>query len=119
MWVATDTGLSAFVWAAPPFDHLASGQGDPVVWAILDARDGTLWVGTETGGVDAFTPDGSIRRIRSDGTAATIGPGWVVSLYEEPGGTLLVGTRRHLGRLGVLTRIAPATGQVLRRFTQA
>ena len=114
-WVGTETGLSAFVWAAPPFDHLDSGQSDPVVWAIVEARDGTLWVGTRSG-LSGIAPDGSIRRLRSDGTAATIGPGWVVSLFEEPGGSLLVGTRRHLGRSGVLTRLDPTTGRVLRQF---
>ncbi len=118
LWAGTETGLSAFVWSAPPFDHLGPGPdglGDPGVWAIVEARDGTLWVGTRNG-VDGFALDGAVRRFRSDGTAATIGPGSVTALYEEPDGTLLVGTRPHLGRPGGFTRLDPATGRVVRQF---
>ncbi|MGB3543427.1 ligand-binding sensor domain-containing protein, partial [Rubrivirga sp.] len=118
VWIATESGLSTFEWAAPPFVHVAAGPdgvGDPGVWSFLEARDGTLWVGTE-GGLDAFEPDGAVRRFQSDGTVGSIGPGWVVAIYEEPSGTLLVGTRGTMGDDGVLVRLDPATGRVVRRF---
>lgn len=119
LWAATESGLSAFVWAAPPFERVApgpSGTSAAGIWSFLVARDGALWVGTESG-LDRFGASGEVTYFRHvPGDAGSISPGWVIALREAADGTLWVGTRSHETQPGALQRVDPATGRVLERF---
>ena len=67
---------------------------DNSVMALLYDRDGALWIGTMTGGLERFDPQrGSLRSYRHDATDPTTLPAdGVMSLYEDRGGDLWVGT---------------------------
>ena len=57
--------------------------------SLLQASDGTVWVGTSNGGVVLISPDGSvIRGIDNDPLASST----VSALYEDESGTVWIGT---------------------------
>ncbi|MEM8600883.1 MAG: ATP-binding protein, partial [Bacteroidota bacterium] len=104
MWVGTRAGLfrctAQPAWCERPRIALAS----PVVQALLVARDGALWIGTEAPVLHRLAPDGGVLSIPS-GPAGEAGG--VVSLLEDREGNLWAGTAGYglvrLRRMAVTT----------------
>ncbi len=82
---------------------------DSVVLALLTSRDGTLWVGTRTGGL-AEVRDGSVRHIYT--TTDGLPHDGVRAIYESRDGALWIGTLGGLSRLadGQLTTYTTRDG---------
>lgn len=64
------------------------------VRAILQTRQGALWVGTDGGGLNLYDParDGFIRLLADEANPGSLSSNAVYSLYEDRAGTLWVGT---------------------------
>lgn len=123
MWVGTESGVSSFLWTGPEFDVVRSDPANrnslssPGVWSFHYDTTGVLWVGTDSG-LDRFDErtgvvDHFVHRENDD---STIGPGWVVSLFEDSDGTFWAGTRRDGTTPGALHRLDKQSGRVLERF---
>jgi signal transduction histidine kinase/ligand-binding sensor domain-containing protein len=77
------------------------------VYAVLIGRDGTVWAGTDGGGLIARSGDGRIRRYRHDqAEPGSLASDVVWSLFEDHDGSLWVGTEG--GGLDLLSPGAPA-----------
>jgi len=94
----------------------AAGPGPPQlsdgrVMALLNDHQGSLWIGTMTGGLDRLDlASGKLRVYRSTaGDSATLPADGIMSLYEDRLGTLWVGTFR-----GGLASIDRATDKITR-----
>lgn len=89
------------------FTHLSPGQGltSGAVNAMLQDRQGMLWIGTETG-LSGFDGYETIMFQHNPNNGASLGGGSVTALAEEPGGRLWVGTRQ-----GFLERLDVAKGE--------
>ena len=75
---------------------------------LLLARDGTLWVGTEGGGVDRYLPDSStFQRFVASDDPASLKSGSIMAMAEGPDRRIWIGTNG--GGLGVLD---PTTSKV-------
>ena len=89
------------------FTHLSPGQGltPGSVNAMLQDRQGMLWIGTETG-LSGFDGYETITFQHNPNNGTSLGGGSVTALAEEPGGRLWVGTRQgFLERLDVEKRV--------------
>ena len=119
-FVALAAAAGAHEVAGPRSDELArgylhsswqteSGLPDNTVTALLQTRDGYLWVGTQFGlaRFDGVSFTGFDQR-----TVPVLRANYVSALAESPAGALWVGTRRGLTRLegGVWTRFALPEG---------
>lgn len=84
---------------------------DERVMALLVDRNGVLWIGTMTGGLQRFDPQsGELRSFRSvPDDPATLPANGIMALYEARDGTLWAGTYG-----GGIARIDPASGRVTR-----
>ncbi|HTE52378.1 MAG TPA: two-component regulator propeller domain-containing protein [Kofleriaceae bacterium] len=112
MWLGTADGLARY--DGQRFLTFRHDPADPAslsasfVNRLLLARDGTIWVGTEGGGVDRYLPDSStFQRFAASDAAGTLKSGSILSMSEGPDGRIWVGTNG--GGLAVLD---PATGKV-------
>ena len=112
MWLATGDGLARYdgqrirTFRHDPED--ATSISASYVNALLLARDGSLWVGTEGGGVNRYLPDqGAFQRYMASEAPDTLNSGSVSSLSEGADGRIWIGTRG--GGVAVLD---PATGKV-------
>ncbi len=112
VWLGTGDGLAR--WDGQRFLTFRTEPSNPrsisASWVnkLLLARDGTLWVGTEGGGVNHYRPDkGSFDRFEAANDPNSLLSGSVLALSEGPDGRIWVGTQG--GGLGVLD---PATGKV-------
>lgn len=105
LWIGTTGGLLRFDGARfTLFDHGNTPQlQENSVFALLASRDGSLWIGTEGGGLVRYQAG----RFRAYGAADGLSDGFVRALYEDPGGTIWVGTDNGLLRFvsGRLVRI--------------
>lgn len=62
-------------------------------WTVLEAEDGSIWVGAQSGGLTQFLPDGSVRIY---GRAQGLADLTVRSFHEDPDGSLWIGTAKGL-----------------------
>lgn len=92
-----------------PADPRSLGAG--WVWAVHADRDGRLWVGTGTGGLDRLEDDETFTRFLHDASdPGSLSDDYVTAIAEDGSGSLWVGTRS-----GGLDALDPATGR-FRRF---
>lgn len=98
-WLGTlEAGLRRFGGGAPR--HYLPVPGQPrslshrQVRAILASRRGTLWVGTDGGGLNRYDPshDDFTRLLADEADPGSLSSNAVYSLYEDRAGTLWVGT---------------------------
>ena len=108
LWVGTDSGLG--VIRDERFVPVAANTIRGRVQAIIQRADRTLWVGTAPSG---------LFRIDGDTVSSVAGPGELASrdvtaLYEDPGGTLWVGSTTSVFRYdNGLRRVMPETLDVM------
>jgi streptogramin lyase/signal transduction histidine kinase len=111
LWAGTYTALSRFDAAAQQFTTYNLGPPDksPAYLALVEDREGSLWLGTRFSGLQRFNPaTGEVQTYEQDtNRAGTLSDNRVNSLHFDPTGTLWVGTQNGLDKLD------PKTG----RFT--
>jgi signal transduction histidine kinase/ligand-binding sensor domain-containing protein/DNA-binding response OmpR family regulator len=111
LWVATNGGgLSRYEAEAEAFVPVALRGMAPLsedLFTLLQARDGSLWIGTRYEGLIHFDPRTSRAvTFRSDPDAANgLGDDRITALLEDRKGHVWVGTA-----IGGLSRLDPATG---------
>ena len=114
MWAASTTGLLHVRASGVVEDAWAHGGKSPdalpeaSITAVLQDRDGAVWVGSASGLVQRFTDGRPGRRIDLPGTAEG-GSNTVDALYEDSRGQVWIGTSQR----GVFIH-DPATGKVAR-----
>jgi ligand-binding sensor domain-containing protein/two-component sensor histidine kinase len=105
LWIGTSGGLVRFDGVRfRTFDRAVEPAfRDDSVYSLLTARDGTLWAGTEGGGLVRYK-GGSFRAF---GPSEGLGNGFVRAIFEDREGTLWVGTDAGLFRMQneMLTRV--------------
>jgi ligand-binding sensor domain-containing protein/serine phosphatase RsbU (regulator of sigma subunit) len=112
IWLGTEDGLAR--WDGRRFltfrydDKNPTSLSSSFVNRVLVAKDGTLWVGTEGGGVNRYRPDtGSFDRFMATGKPDALADNMVRALAEGPDGRIWIGTLN--GGLGALD---PASGKI-------
>ncbi|MGE4069962.1 MAG: two-component regulator propeller domain-containing protein [Lysobacterales bacterium] len=97
LWIGTGNGLQRKRSDSPLFEHIVSADGDAAglsrqyVYALFEASDGRIWIGTQASGAAVLDPaDGSLKRFLpgSDGT----GHPWVSGFSEPMPGQIWVHT---------------------------
>jgi len=118
IWIAMNSGLlrldpdsgESRQWTHDPGNPRSLGPG--FVTALLQDRNGQLWVGTGEGGLHRLDGDGAVleRFVNDPQDSGSLSDDYVTALLEDRRGLLWVGTRS-----GGLNEFDPATGQA-RRF---
>ncbi|GBQ87464.1 diguanylate cyclase [Asaia krungthepensis NRIC 0535] len=95
LWVGTDGGLSEIIGDGPPQTWpLPTRSGhQPEVLASVEARDGTVWLGTYADGLFGILADGTIRHLDAGNG---LPPGNIRALAFDAAGQLLIGTQHGL-----------------------
>ncbi len=99
MWIGTSDGLDRFdgrkirSFRYSP-DNVKS-LGANIIRSLYEDRSGTLWVGTEGGGLNRYNSaaENFTRFVNNPKSAASISDNVVTAIYEDEAGTLWVGTR--------------------------
>lgn len=112
IWLGTGDGLARYdgqrflVFRHDPKDR--SSLAASYVKSLLIARDGTLWVGTDGGGVCRYrTADSKFDRFAPSSAPETLQSGTIMAMSEAPDGRLWVATAG-----GGLALLDPATAKV-------
>lgn len=99
-WIGLYTGLCKMSAEQDKFSlykyerHISHGLSNSSVWAILNDKQGTLWVGTYFGGIDLYNPKYSIFNYYGaySNTPNSLSSPVVGRIVEENTGNLWVGT---------------------------
>lgn len=77
------------------FKRLSTREGlsQSTVFSILQDRDGFMWIGTRTGGLNKYDGYSFTQYIKDADDPNTISGNEIISLFEDSKGTLWVGTR--------------------------
>ena len=100
-WVANDSlrtfTLDASQKVRPATIHQSSPAGVPLgeVTALMEDREGSLWVGTDDGDLHRFRNNVFTTFTRRDGLSSD----YIYSIYEDDDGVLWVGTPAGLNRI--------------------
>jgi signal transduction histidine kinase/ligand-binding sensor domain-containing protein/DNA-binding NarL/FixJ family response regulator/HPt (histidine-containing phosphotransfer) domain-containing protein len=92
LWVATQAGLDMLAPGATGFQHFRLEGGRQAPQTLLLDKEQVLWVGTQNG-IEQWTLDGATPKRRRLGEAEGLPPGLVRRIYQDPGGTIWVGTQ--------------------------
>jgi signal transduction histidine kinase/ligand-binding sensor domain-containing protein len=96
MWQGSyGRGVTGLPWTGDAPRERITGLRDSVVLALFTARDGTIWVGTRTGGL-AAVEDGTVRTTYT--TADGLAHNSVRTIYQSRDGALWIGTIEGLSR---------------------
>jgi len=97
LWIGTSGGLVRFDGVQfVVFDHTNTSQiREDSIFSLMVSRDGSLWAGTDGGGLLRFT-DGTFRLYSA---AEGLTNGFVRVVYEDHKGTIWIGTDSGLFRL--------------------
>jgi ligand-binding sensor domain-containing protein/serine phosphatase RsbU (regulator of sigma subunit) len=121
VWVGTSGGLALLDTKTLTFTRYAHDPDDPktiasnTVTAVLEDREGIVWIGTDGGGLDRLDPrTGVIRHFRHNPSAdESLSDDRVRVVFEDRAGRLWVGTQ---GQLNLFDRKA---GRFLRFISDA
>lgn len=93
LWVGTQYGLSLFDCHTQTFTRVSPIQGR--VNTILEDRDGTLWIGTESEGLYRQSPEGGlfVQFVPNPRDPASLSSLAVSALLRDQSGRIWVGTR--------------------------
>ncbi len=112
IWLGTQEGLNRYDgYEMVVYEHLP-GEPDTLshdwVWSVCPDASGTLWVGTEDGGLNRFNEaNGTFVRYRHDADSKTsLGSDTVFGIIEDEDGFLWLSSNRGL------SRVNPANGSV-------
>jgi len=96
LWIGTTGGLLRFDGARlTVFDSENTPElQENSVFALMVSRDGSLWIGTEGGGLARYAKG----RFQSYGTKDGLSDGFVRALFQDAAGTIWVGTDNGLLR---------------------
>lgn len=105
MWFATADGLARYdgydftVFRHDPADPTSLSNNN--TFAIIQSRDGLLWVGTDPGGLNVYDPrTGKFSVYKHDeNNPSSLADNSIWSLLEAQDGSIWVGTRGGLSRL--------------------
>ncbi|MEM1435216.1 MAG: two-component regulator propeller domain-containing protein [Pseudomonadota bacterium] len=115
MWFGTQEGLTRFdgrrtvAYVADRKNPQALQQD--WIWTLKNSSDGTLWIGTDGGGLARYRPktDDFVTLLSDPANPATLSGNSVRSLHEDSDGILWVGTLES-----GLNRFDPSTGRFQR-----
>lgn len=115
LWIGTDGGLarldlnngSTGRYGSSPAELY--GLTETPVNALLEGRDGSVWVGTFGDGLYAYRPPSRHADVPRLPSASYLADRRIESLFEDRSGALWVGTWEHGDRTS-LARFNPATG---------
>jgi signal transduction histidine kinase/ligand-binding sensor domain-containing protein len=82
------------------------GLSSDFVWCLFEDNAGTLWIGTEGGGVNAFSRDRFTAYTIANGLPSNV----VRAIIDDGNGGLLVGTNRGIARIAD-GRVSPYQGR--------
>ncbi len=107
MWFGTQNGLNKYdgynftIYKNVPFDSLS--LSDNWVQALLEAKDGTIWVGTHSGGVFEFDRDKEIfiNHRNEPGNSNSLVNDRIWDLLEDNEGNIWIGTSAGLDKYDV------------------
>ena len=114
MWFATQDGLNRYdgheftVYKRQPFD--SSSFAVNWIWSIAEAPDGSIWTGTNMGGVSRLDPStGRVTTYRSDPEdSTTLAHDYVFDVHVDSDGIVWAASQDGLNRIdpetGVVTR---------------
>jgi ligand-binding sensor domain-containing protein/signal transduction histidine kinase len=96
LWIGTTGGLVRFDGARfTIFDHENTPElKESGIFALMASRDGSLWIGTEGGGLVRYQGG----RFRAYGSREGLSDGFVRALFEDRNGAIWVGTDNGLLR---------------------
>ncbi len=109
LWLATDRGLVQLSLQRVTALTGRHGLAENFTTAVLQARNGAVWIGTWGGGVHKFVNGRLAARYT---TADGLTDNRIRSLYEGPGGRIWVGTLKGLSDIGEDVRGWPDTNHV-------
>lgn len=99
IWLGTRGGLNRFypedgAFTRYFYDVYPEGKGDSVVWAIVEDKEGIMWIGNHTSGLSRFDPKNNrFRHYRHEpDNPASITNNDVRTLYLDSKGDLWIGT---------------------------
>lgn len=117
IWTANfPSGANVFHRAAQWVAHVRhdpekqNGLNHPSVLALWETSDGSLWIGTDGGGINQILPDGTYRYFRKEESGEGLSANAVLSLTQDREGFIWIGTWG-----GGVNRYSPTTGE-LRRY---
>ena len=93
LWLGTDAGLYRFDGLRFEASHDLDRQGMGIL-SLLAARDGSLWIGFASGGVNRFR-DG---KVTSFAPGTSVPPGTILSLAEDDDGSIWLAGQYGLAR---------------------
>ncbi|TVQ25632.1 MAG: hypothetical protein EA382_06655 [Spirochaetaceae bacterium] len=102
--VGTNAGIDRFCVEEGTFERAwepfhAVAPTPPIVYALLRARDGSLWVGTYDRGVLRLNPDGTVTEYRfSSDDPESLSNNLVYTIMEDREGAVWIGTNGGLNR---------------------
>ncbi|MFW5637289.1 MAG: ligand-binding sensor domain-containing protein, partial [Thermodesulfobacteriota bacterium] len=116
LWIGTENGLNRYdgysfkIFKHRPDDPASIGANE--VLALYSDASGTLWAGTDGGGLNRFDPDTeTFTRFRHDSAdSGTISTDSVGAIHQDRRSNLWVGARWR----GALDRFDPVSGRCLR-----
>jgi signal transduction histidine kinase/ligand-binding sensor domain-containing protein len=97
LWIGTGTGLQRKRKDSPLFEHIVSAEGDAAglsrqyVYALFEASDGRIWIGTQASGAAVLDPDGGSLKQFPPGAGGTGHP-WISGFSEPVPGQIWVHT---------------------------
>ncbi len=105
---------------SPRFENLGEqGTGNQNITALLQDRQGFIWIGTETG-LYRYDGNRSIKFQSDPRSHNSLPDNHVSALFEDDHGKIWAGTKRGLARFdaetGGFTLFAPAAGPINHRF---
>ena len=119
LWVGTTDGVNRFEITGAPFQNMGHSGEDPrtlsnnQILALLEDRNGEVWVATDGGGVNRFLgPREGFRHYRADPDRTDrLSGDEIYGLAEDPEGKIWVGVY-NFG----IERLDPNSGTVTERY---
>jgi len=102
LWICTLNGLFVMPLGEQTFkeyNRTLSGSrklNDQSIWSMLQSRDGNIWIGTETGGINLI--DQQKDQIRYMDSNQGLGNNWIYGIEEDAEGNIWVSTNSGLCR---------------------
>lgn len=111
IWIGTDVGLNQYRGERFQLFDKQDGLNNDIVWATLVDSKGNVWLGTNDGltKLSFYTVPGTEERkftAHNYSTADGLGSNVILSLHEDDGGTIWVGTG-----FGGVSRLSPGASQ--------